>query len=108
MYWIVWSYDVRPEQVRPFARAYGENGDWERLFRRAPGYVGTELRKETDRAAHYLTIDRWQTRADYQRFKDAFREEYRGLDARCRALTESEQKVGDFETTAEEHASAGG
>lgn len=102
MYWVVWSYDVKPEQVRAFERAYGPDGDWVRLFRRAPGYAGTELRRETDRAAHYLTIDRWNTRVDYQRFKDTFRAEYELLDARCGALTDSEKKVGDFETTTAE------
>ncbi|HET8712938.1 MAG TPA: antibiotic biosynthesis monooxygenase [Gemmatimonadales bacterium] len=104
MYWVVWSYDVKPEQVRAFERAYGPDGDWVRLFRRAPGYAGTELRRETDRAAHYLTIDRWNTRADYRRFRDAFRSEYALLDARCGALTDSEKRVGDFETTASEIA----
>ena len=45
-------------------------------------------------ASHYLTIDRWRTREDYHRFKV--------LDARGAAMTESEHKVGDFETTAQE------
>ncbi len=102
MYWIVWSYDVKLAQLKAFERAYGPDGDWVRLFRRAPGYTGTELRRETDRAARYLTIDRWQTRADYQRFRDTFRREYEVLDARCGALTDSERKVGDFETKKEE------
>jgi hypothetical protein len=107
VYWVVWSFDVKPEQVKAFERVYGPDGDWIRLFQRAPGYASTELRRETDRAAHYLTIDRWQTRADYQRFKDTFRGQYELLDARCAKLTEAEQKVGDFETTNEETAGAG-
>ncbi len=99
MYWVVWSYDVKPAQVKAFERAYGPDGDWDRLFQRAPGYGGTELRRETDRAAHYVTIDRWDSRADYQRFKDTFRKEYEVLDARCGALTDFEKRLGDFETT---------
>ena len=94
MYWVVWSYDVKPAQVRAFERVYGPDGDWVRLFQRAPGFAGTELRDETDNASHYVTIDRWRTREDYHRFKV--------LDACCAAMAESEHKVGDFETTAQE------
>lgn len=107
MYWIVWSFDVKPAYVRAFERVYGPDGDWVRLFERAPGYAGTELRRETDRVAHYLTIDRWHSRNDYQRFKDAFREAYQALDARCTVMTEREHKVGDFETSSEERVSGG-
>jgi heme-degrading monooxygenase HmoA len=97
VYTIVWSFDVKPDQVKAFERAYGPNGDWVRLFRRAPGYAGTELRRETDRRCHYLTIDRWRSRDDYRRFRDTFANEYALLDVRCAGLTEVEQKVGDFE-----------
>lgn len=102
MYWVVWSYDVKPARARAIERAYGPDGDWVRLFARAPGFVETELRHETDNASHYVTIDRWRTREDYRRFKDAFRTEYETLDARCIAMTDAEHKVGDFETTAQE------
>ena len=108
MYWVVWSFDVKPEQVKAFERAYGPDGEWVRLFRRAPGFAGTELRREADRTAHYVTIDRWNTRADYQRFKDTFQSEYLMLDAKCGSLTEFEKKVGDFETTTQETEGASG
>lgn len=107
MYWTVWSFDVKPAHVKAFERVYGPDGDWVRLFQRAPGFVGSELRRETDRVAHYLTIDRWATRADYQRFKEAFHDAYQALDARCTAMTEREHKVGDFETSPEESVSGG-
>ena len=98
MYTIVWSFDVKPEQVKAFERAYGPKGDWAQLFRRAPGYVDTELRRETDRRGHYMTIDRWQTREDYKRFKETFTNEYVTLDLRCGRMTDVEQKVGDYES----------
>lgn len=107
MYWIVWSFDVKPAHIGSFERAYGPDGDWVRLFQRAPGYAGTELRREADRAAHYVTIDRWQTRDDYKRFKETFREEYQTLDVKCAALTAWEHKIGDFETMSEESFSGG-
>lgn len=101
MYWIVWSFDVKAEHERAFERMYGVEGDWVQLFQRAPGFEGTELRRETDRVGHYLTIDRWLTRADYERFTATFRQEYELLDAKCGGMTEAESKVGDFETTNE-------
>jgi heme-degrading monooxygenase HmoA len=108
VYWVVWSFDVKVEQVKAFERAYGPDGEWERLFRLAPGYAGTELRQETDRRGHYLTIDRWNSRADYERFKDTFSTQYQMLDVRCARLTEIEKKVGDFETqTGEREAGSG-
>jgi hypothetical protein len=79
-------------------RLYGPQGEWVQLFQRARGFESTELRLESDRAGHYLTIDRWNTRADYQRFQDAFRTEYEALDTMCGRMTEAETKVGDFET----------
>jgi heme-degrading monooxygenase HmoA len=106
-YWVVWSYDVKPEQAKAFERAYGPDGEWVQLFRRAPGYVGTEMRRETDRTPRYFTVDRWISREDYHRFKENFRSEYQMLDARCAAMTEGEKKVGDFETKAEEISSGG-
>lgn len=102
MYWVVWSFDVKPAQVKAFERAYGPDGDWTKLFQRGSGFEGTELRREPDRPDHYLTIDRWRTRDDYRRFKDAFLSEYEGLDVRCSSLTEVEYKVGDFETRSQE------
>lgn len=108
MYWVVWSYDVKVEQVKAFERAYGPDGEWERLFQLAPGYVGTELRRESDRRGHYLTIDRWNSRADYERFRDAFYNQYQMLDVRCSRMTEEEKKVGDFEmTSGDTEASSG-
>ena len=71
------------------------------MFEQAPGFAGTELRRENDRVGHYLTIDRWQTLADYQRFMDAFRTEYETLDTRCTRLTDADSKIGDFETSSE-------
>jgi heme-degrading monooxygenase HmoA len=107
VYWLVWSFDVKVDQVKTFERAYGPHGEWEQLFRRAPGYVGTELRRETDRRGHYLTIDRWNSRADYERFKEAFSTQNQMLDVRCARMTESEQKVGDFEMKSEESSGVG-
>lgn len=98
LYHIVWSFEVKPGSIEAFERAYGPAGDWARLFRKAPGYKGTELLKDVDTPGRYLTIDRWTSREDFWRLREAFRAEYMALDARCEGLTRREQLVGDFET----------
>ena len=98
MYRIVWAFDVKPGSVAPFESAYGPEGDWATLFRRAPGYGGTELLRDVDKAGRYLTIDHWRSREDFWKFREAFRGDYLALDERCAALTKRETLIGDFET----------
>jgi len=98
VYHIVWSFEVEPEQVEAFEQAYGPDGDWARLFRRVPGYQNTALLRDVDAPGRYLTIDRWRTREDFWRFREAFRAEYVALDAKCERLVACEQLVGDFES----------
>lgn len=98
MYRIVWAFDVKPASAQAFESAYGPAGDWAKLFRSAPGYGGTELLRDVDTAGRYLTIDRWRSREDFQRFRETFRAEYVALDARCAEWTDREELVGDFET----------
>ena len=98
MYRIVWAFDVKAASTPAFESAYGPEGDWAKLFRRAPGYGGTELLKDMDTAGRYLTIDHWRSREDFWKFREAFRGEYLALDKRLAALTDRETLVGDFET----------
>lgn len=98
MYRIIWAFEVKPGSVQVFESAYGPEGDWARLFRRAPGYGRTELLKDVDAAGRYLTIDHWRSREDFWKFREAFRGEYVALDERMAALTDRETLIGDFET----------
>jgi heme-degrading monooxygenase HmoA len=98
MYRIIWAFEVKPPSVQAFEAAYGPQGDWATLFRRAPGYGGTELLKDVDTAGRYLTIDHWRSREDFWKFREAFRGEYLALDKRMAALTDRETLIGDFET----------
>jgi len=98
MYRIVWAFNVKAGSVQAFETAYGPEGDWTKLFRRAPGYTRTELLKDVDTAGRYLTIDHWRSREDFWKFREAFRGEYLALDKRLAALTVREKLIGDFET----------
>jgi heme-degrading monooxygenase HmoA len=96
--WIaVWEFQVRPESIAEFERAYGPDGPWAQLFRRSSAYLGTELLRDTDRAGRYLTIDRWASRDAFQQFKQQYAGEYAALDRALEKLTEGEALVGDFE-----------
>ena len=92
MFVIVWKYAVRPEAVDDFRAVYGPDGDWARLFRRSPGFLGVELIAD-ERDHSFLTIDRWVSETAFAAFMDAERDGYEILDHGLAALTESEQLV---------------
>lgn len=79
-------------------RAYGADGDWAELFRRADGFVATELLHDSVTSDGFMTIDRWRSRADFDRFRERFKDAYVDLDARLEALTTDEHLIGRFET----------
>ena len=92
---ILWTYRVKAECQAVFEAIYSPEGEWAKLFRQAAGYLGTELLSQAD--GRYATIDRWSQAADFERFKERFREPYHALDKRCEALTLEEQFLGRFE-----------
>ena len=56
------------------------------LFREYAGYMGTDLLRG-ERHGHYLTLDRWPQRADYEAFLTAAESRYAHIDAQGDALT---------------------
>jgi len=93
----IWEFRVKPSTIEAFEVAYGPDGPWVRLFRRSPDYLRTELLKDSVDSFRYLTVDYWQDRRAYERFRGDFRTEFEDLDETCRAYTESEGRIGDFE-----------
>lgn len=95
-YVIVWEFEV-PERCRAeFESAYARDGDWAGLFRRAPGFHGTELLACADANGRYLTVDRWENAESFAAFQRQFGREYAMLDARCEGLTSAERRLGIF------------
>ena len=94
---ILWEYRVREEKRPDFERHYRSNGTWAELFRRAPGYRGTTLLRDSEDPARYLTLDVWDDAASFHRFKQDFAAGYAALDRQMEALTESERHLGNFE-----------
>jgi heme-degrading monooxygenase HmoA len=89
---IVWSYRVEPAREGRFIEAYGTGGDWQRLFRLAEGYLGTQLVRYEE-PGRYLTIDRWMSKAAFLAFLDRYATEYDDLDERFGELTAIEARI---------------
>ena len=98
VYAYIWEFRVRPEAAPDFERIYGSGGDWVQLFRRSEGFIETLLLKDRLEANRYLTVDRWQSETDYQRFRERFAGEYHDLDKRCENLTLQERSLGTYES----------
>lgn len=96
-YVYLWEFTVAPEHVGAFERAYGRDGEWVRLFRRAHGYLRTELHRDRVNPLRYLTIDYWESEAAYEAFRTQFATEFAALDKNCAEWTTSEREIGRFE-----------
>jgi len=92
----IWAFHVHPEHVEAFRRYYGEGGAWMQLFRRARGYLGTELLQDEKDPLRFVTIDTWNTRKDYEAFQASHASEYAALDRLCEGLTIEETFIGHF------------
>lgn len=93
---VIWEFRVIAAQAQKFEAAYGQDGDWARLFRLSPEYRGTQLLRDTKNPLRYITIDRWTSEAEYERFQRDYKAEYEAIDRTCESLTESEIEVGRF------------
>jgi heme-degrading monooxygenase HmoA len=98
MYIIIWQYQVKFEKQSQFERIYSSNGAWAELFKNSAGYLGTELFHDKTIPQRYLTIDRWESKKEYEAFLTEREDEYKTLDKQCEGLTESESLVGNWET----------
>lgn len=97
-YVYMWEYVVKVDRAATFERAYGPGGDWVQLFRRADGYLRTELRRDRSRPTRFVTVDYWRSREAWERFRSESTTEFEALDAKCEELTVSEREIGTFDT----------
>jgi heme-degrading monooxygenase HmoA len=91
---VIWEFVVRPGKEKLFEQIYGPDGDWAQLFRHGKGYRGTRLTRDCDKSRCYLTLDFWESQADYESFLSQHAAEYKAIDVKCEALTEQEREVG--------------
>lgn len=60
MYVIIWGYQVKAGCIPEFEKIYYSNGAWAELFRKAPGYISTELlRAEINHQRFVVTPKNW-------------------------------------------------
>jgi heme-degrading monooxygenase HmoA len=93
----VWRFRPPEGREQEFAEAYSGDGSWAQLFARATGYRGTQLLRPVEKGGWWLTIDRWDTTADFEAIGHDFGEEYRALDAELEGVAGEEEFVGAFE-----------
>ena len=72
---IIWEFRVWPGLQRSFEEAYGDGGDWVRLFRQDPAYIRTELIHDVRDGSRYLTLDYWASEAAYEAFRESRKDE---------------------------------
>ena len=96
-YHLVWQFDTDLERRDEFEAAYGPDGLWVALFRKADGYLSTELFREVGGKCRYVTIDRWVSRGSYDAFRLLHAAAHSALDAHCESLTVREVFLGDGE-----------
>lgn len=98
MYIIIWEYLTLAEKQSEFEETYFADGAWAELFKKSTGYLGTELMRDNANPRRYLTLDRWESKEDYDAFISAHEKEYKILDQQCEGLTENESLIGKWET----------
>ena len=96
MHAIIWEFTVREECIRQFTAAYGAGGDWANLFRRAKGFLGTELLRSCVEPNVFLTVDRWESASSFDMFQERFGTEYKNMDKQFACYTSSERRLGIF------------
>lgn len=72
----IWKFRVKKELQSDFEKAYGPEGSWADLFKRAEGFIGTELLRRYSEDAIYVTIDRWASKANFGSFISEFAIDY--------------------------------
>ena len=97
MIYVLWEFIVPPVHRAAFEAAYKPDGVWATLFRRDPAYHETVLIQDSEQVGRYLTVDVWEDKDSYLRFKDRFASEYERIDEECEELTASERRVGIFD-----------
>lgn len=98
MFYILWRYQIYPDKKAAFEKLYGPTGQWVKLFKKADGYIKTELLKSTEELNAYLTIDAWQSQDQYEQFLNDYKKEFAVIDQAGEKLTVSETKIGWFKT----------
>ncbi len=92
----IWEYIVKQEFTEEFQNIYNYDGAWVKLFKKAQGYIGTELLMDSENNNRFVTIDRWDSAESRAEFMIKFSSQYKELDLLCDELTVRENLLGEF------------
>lgn len=95
-YTYMWELQAAPGKVAEFKRAYGPDGTWAQFFRRAPGYIRSELYEDCSTPQRFITVDYWESEEACQAFRKKNAHEFEDLDVKCEAFTVWEREIGKF------------
>jgi uncharacterized LabA/DUF88 family protein len=102
MFVVLWEFDVKSEYVDRFTLAYAKNGEWARLFAQDSKFRETRLLQNISEPLRFVTMDIWESRADYEHSLNEQADAYRDLDAKCAAWTTAERHLNSFDADAVE------
>ena len=94
---VFYRYHVHPAQQTAFMQAFGPVGPWARLFALAPGFVRSRLFAHKREPNVYVTIDLWESKAAYDRFRSERSDESTRLDRELHLLFIEELLLGYYE-----------
>ena len=97
---VVWEYLVKEEETENFISVYSSDGEWAQLFKKYPGYIKTELIRETLNSQRFITIDYWASLDAYLSMQQKNKADYNVLDKKCQSYTTHENKIGIFQSLA--------
>ena len=97
MFVALWEFEVKPGCEEKFEKVYGAGGAWAKLFGRVADYRGTRLVKDVERERVYLTLDFWETREAYEKFRKESAVQYQRIDKECEGMTVAEKRIGEYQ-----------
>ena len=89
----VWEFKVKPGKEAEFERFNSHEGEWARLFGKSPDYLETRCFPDEGRAGWYVTEDDWTDYDRFERFVEANRKDFDGLDEEQAAMYESARNL---------------
>lgn len=94
---VLYRYRVHPAQAKAFEHAYGPTGPWAKSFSASRSFRRTRLFAHRTEPGVYVTIDVWESKADYDRFRSEQAEANARLDRELHLLYLEEHLLGYYE-----------
>ena len=96
MYVIIWEFQPKRGCEKEFQAAYCADGVWSQFFRLGKGFIRTELFRDTNSEARFITMDYWLSQETYEAFRQQHGSQYQVIDKQCESLTVRETHIASF------------